>query len=170
MNPQAQADTWQKLQAFVTAGKLQIKHRTGQDSNLKYCPDLNTAAQAQDMQSRACIRPLAAWQPQDICFCMSEQQTQCLCDCRQTAKQAQDRTGQQIEILTSSLKCSTSSYTACWPLSFFVTGMFWRMPLTPIRRIELVQAGLALRVATFEVTALYQLIDVEWGPNSLRWF
>ena len=44
------------------------------------------------------------------------------------------------------------------------------MPLTPIRRIELVQAGLALRVATFEVTALYQLIDVEWGPNSLRWF
>ena len=46
----------------------------------------------------------------------------------------------------------------------------FRDALTLISRIELMQAGPALRVATFDVTALYQSIDLEWGPNSLRWF
>ena len=43
------------------------------------------------MQSKACIRPLAARQPQGICYSVFEQHAQ-FCHYRQAAEQEKDRT------------------------------------------------------------------------------
>ena len=80
---------------------MQAQHRTA-----TWNTDLTHTLQhkAQDMQTKACTRPLAAWQSPHICSCMSEQQSQCLCDCRQAAMQAQHKTATWNTGLTHTLQ------------------------------------------------------------------
>ena len=123
---------------------------TGQESSLKYWCDPHTQhSTGHAVKSLQLVhQTLAGWQCQDICYCMSEQQTQCFWDCRLaankstaqerywhdplTAAQAQDMQSKACCLADSALLQSATASQILWCVAtmlFLFSKFYWRSGL-----------------------------------------